>query len=76
MFRVTLKLYETIDPLKKYKVIFTILKVLNGSTLLNDCTVNDMFDIILGEVEDKSVENWGALPIGVKAVKLSPSVYI
>ena len=34
--------------------------------------LNDMLDIILavGEVEDKSVENWGALPC-----KLSPSVW-
>ncbi len=33
--------------------------------LILDCTVNDMFDIILGLVEDKSVEKSGALGIGL-----------
>ncbi len=33
--------------------------------LILDCTVNDMFDIILGLIEDKSVEKSGALLIGV-----------
>ena len=36
--------------------------------LIPDCTVNDMFDIILGLVEDKSVEKSRALRIGVVVI--------
>ncbi len=43
--------------------------------LILECTVNDMFDIILGLVEDRSVEKSGALVIGVEDTRASPLLY-
>ncbi len=40
--------------------------------LIPDCTVNDMLDIILGLVEDKSVEKSKPMVIGVNDLRLSP----
>ena len=41
-----------------------------------DCTVNDMVDTKLGDVDDRSVEKAGALAIGLKWRGISPLVYV
>ena len=44
--------------------------------LILDCTVNDMVDIKLGDVDDKSVEKAGALAIGLRGDRTSPVEYV